>query len=35
VRAADVPNFATLEAHVVETEAKVRESFTRILGETP
>jgi [glutamine synthetase] adenylyltransferase / [glutamine synthetase]-adenylyl-L-tyrosine phosphorylase len=35
VRAADVPDFATLEAHVVETEAKVRASFVRILGDTP
>jgi [glutamine synthetase] adenylyltransferase / [glutamine synthetase]-adenylyl-L-tyrosine phosphorylase len=35
VRAADVPDFATLEAHVVETQAKVRQSFVRILGETP
>jgi [glutamine synthetase] adenylyltransferase / [glutamine synthetase]-adenylyl-L-tyrosine phosphorylase len=35
VRAADVPDFATLEAHVVETQAKVRASFVRILGDTP
>jgi glutamate-ammonia-ligase adenylyltransferase len=35
VRAADVPDFATLEAHVIETQAKVRASFVRILGDTP
>jgi glutamate-ammonia-ligase adenylyltransferase len=32
VRAADVPDFATLEAHLVETQARVRASFERILG---
>ena len=32
-RAADVPDFATLEAHVAETQAKVRRSFERIVGE--
>jgi glutamate-ammonia-ligase adenylyltransferase len=32
VRAADVPDFATLDAHVVETQAKVRRCFERILG---
>src|SRR5215475_4845005 len=31
-RAADVPDFATLEATVAELQAKVRESFVRILG---
>ena len=31
-RAADVPDFATLEATLTETQAKVRESFVRILG---
>jgi len=31
-RAADVPDFATLEAHLAETQAKVRRSFVRILG---
>jgi glutamate-ammonia-ligase adenylyltransferase len=31
-RAADVPDFATLDAFVAETQAKVRASFTRILG---
>jgi glutamate-ammonia-ligase adenylyltransferase len=35
VRAGDVPDFATLEAHVTETEARVRQSFVRILGEAP
>jgi glutamate-ammonia-ligase adenylyltransferase len=34
-RAADVPDFATLDAHVVETQARVRRCFTRILGERP
>jgi glutamate-ammonia-ligase adenylyltransferase len=31
-RAADLPNFATLDAYVAETQQKVRASFTRILG---
>jgi glutamate-ammonia-ligase adenylyltransferase len=31
-RAADVPDFATLEPHLVETQARVRASFLRILG---
>jgi [glutamine synthetase] adenylyltransferase / [glutamine synthetase]-adenylyl-L-tyrosine phosphorylase len=35
VRAGDVPDFAALDAHVVETETKVRQSFTRIFGEAP
>ncbi|HKS85256.1 MAG TPA: bifunctional [glutamine synthetase] adenylyltransferase/[glutamine synthetase]-adenylyl-L-tyrosine phosphorylase [Pseudolabrys sp.] len=34
-RAADVPDFATLEATLVETQAKVRASFVRILGRAP
>jgi glutamate-ammonia-ligase adenylyltransferase len=34
-RAADVPDFATLEAHLVETQARVRASFVRILGKAP
>jgi len=34
-RAADVPDFAALDAHVVEIQAKVRESFVRILGASP
>jgi [glutamine synthetase] adenylyltransferase / [glutamine synthetase]-adenylyl-L-tyrosine phosphorylase len=32
-RAADVPDFATLDAFVGETQAKVRSSFKRIIGE--
>ncbi len=34
-RAADVPDFATLDAFVAETQAKVRKSFVRILGASP
>jgi [glutamine synthetase] adenylyltransferase / [glutamine synthetase]-adenylyl-L-tyrosine phosphorylase len=34
-RAADVPDFATLDATVIETQAKVRASFARILGAAP
>jgi glutamate-ammonia-ligase adenylyltransferase len=34
-RAADVPDFATLEATLTDTQTKVRESFVRILGNTP
>jgi glutamate-ammonia-ligase adenylyltransferase len=34
-RAADVPDFATLDAHLAETQARVRRSFLRILGEAP
>jgi glutamate-ammonia-ligase adenylyltransferase len=34
-RAADVPDFATLEAHLVETQERVRKSFVRILGDAP
>ncbi len=34
-RAADVPDFATLDATVADTQAKVRESFVRILGQAP
>jgi [glutamine synthetase] adenylyltransferase / [glutamine synthetase]-adenylyl-L-tyrosine phosphorylase len=34
-RAADVPDFATLDAFLAETQAKVRRSFTRILGVSP
>jgi glutamate-ammonia-ligase adenylyltransferase len=33
-RAADVPDFATLDAFIAETEAKVRKSFERILDES-
>jgi glutamate-ammonia-ligase adenylyltransferase len=32
-RAADVPDFATLDAYVLETQEKVRRSFLRILGQ--
>jgi [glutamine synthetase] adenylyltransferase / [glutamine synthetase]-adenylyl-L-tyrosine phosphorylase len=32
-RAADVPDFATLDAFIGETQSKVRASFNRILGE--
>jgi [glutamine synthetase] adenylyltransferase / [glutamine synthetase]-adenylyl-L-tyrosine phosphorylase len=31
-RAADLPNFATLDAHLAETQQEVRASFERILG---
>jgi glutamate-ammonia-ligase adenylyltransferase len=31
-RAADLPNFATLDSHLKETQLKVRASFNRILG---
>jgi glutamate-ammonia-ligase adenylyltransferase len=31
-RAADLPNFATLDAHLAETQQKVRATFNRILG---
>ena len=34
-RAADLPDFATVDAHVAETQRKVRASFARILGEAP
>jgi glutamate-ammonia-ligase adenylyltransferase len=34
-RAADVPDFATLDATLIETQARVRESFVRILGKAP
>src|SRR5712691_3765527 len=34
-RAADVPDFATLDAFVAETQVKVRASFTRILAAAP
>ena len=32
-RAADVPDFTTLDAHLADTQARVRASFLRILGE--
>jgi [glutamine synthetase] adenylyltransferase / [glutamine synthetase]-adenylyl-L-tyrosine phosphorylase len=31
-RAGDVPDFATLEAHLIETQARVRKSFEAIVG---
>ena len=34
-RAADVPDFATLDATLIETQTKVRASFVRILGKAP
>jgi glutamate-ammonia-ligase adenylyltransferase len=34
-RAADLPDFAALEAHLRETERQVRECFVRILGRAP
>ena len=34
-RAADVPDFATLDAYVAETQARVRNCFVRILGRAP
>ena len=34
-RAADVPDFATLDATLTDMQTKVRESFVRILGKTP
>jgi glutamate-ammonia-ligase adenylyltransferase len=34
-RAADVPDWITLDAFVAETEAKVRKCFVRILGRAP
>ena len=34
-RAADVPDFATLEAHLAETQERVRKCFERILGSAP
>jgi [glutamine synthetase] adenylyltransferase / [glutamine synthetase]-adenylyl-L-tyrosine phosphorylase len=34
-RAADLPDFATLDAHLTETQERVRASFVRILGAEP
>jgi glutamate-ammonia-ligase adenylyltransferase len=34
-RAADVPDFASVEATLAETQTKVREAFVRILGAVP
>jgi glutamate-ammonia-ligase adenylyltransferase len=35
VRAADVPDFATLDAYLAETQARVRAAFVRIVGKLP
>jgi glutamate-ammonia-ligase adenylyltransferase len=32
-RAADVPDFATLDAHLAESQLRVRKAFTRLVGE--
>jgi len=34
-RAGDVPDFATLDVHVAETQGQVRQSFVRLLGGAP
>jgi len=34
-RAADLPDFAALQAHVADTQRHVRDSFVRILGKAP
>lgn len=34
-RAADLPDFATLDAHLADTQRLVRESFVRVLGSAP
>ena len=34
-RAADLPNFATLDAHLAETQIKVRASFEQVVGRVP
>jgi glutamate-ammonia-ligase adenylyltransferase len=34
-RAADLPDFAALQAHVAETQRQVRACFVRILGKAP
>jgi glutamate-ammonia-ligase adenylyltransferase len=34
-RAADVPDFAAVDATLIETQARVREAFVRILGKAP
>ncbi len=34
-RAADVPDFASLDGHLMETQAAVRASFVRLLGSAP
>jgi hypothetical protein len=34
-RAADLPDFPALQAHVVETQRQVRACFVRIIGKRP
>jgi hypothetical protein len=34
-RAADLPDFATLDSYLVETQSRVRKIFTQILGDVP
>jgi hypothetical protein len=34
-RAADLPDFPALQAHIEETQRQVRASFIRILGKAP
>ena len=34
-RAADLPDFAALQAHVEDTQRHVRDCFVRILGKAP
>ena len=34
-RAADLPDFPALQAHVEETQRQVRQCFVRILGKAP
>ena len=34
-RAADVPDFATLDATLIDMQARVRASFVRVLGKEP
>ena len=34
-RAADLPDFASLNADIIETQQKVRASFTKIVGPVP
>ena len=34
-RAADLPDFTTLDAHLIDTQERVRAIFVRILGASP
>jgi glutamate-ammonia-ligase adenylyltransferase len=34
-RAADLPDFPALEAHLTETQRQVRDCFVRVLGSVP